>query len=124
MVRNEQQGSMTVGKKYLGKLDRALLKYVDEQLEGRTQPCPQSDVYSWGRLMQEMLSGIDMSRDDSCYEQAAAIYDGEISYGLAKIIRKCTYEQKEKRYAGAAEVIAALDGKKHLNESHRHMISV
>ena len=36
LVRNAQQGSMTVGKKYLGKLDRALLKYVDEQLKGRT----------------------------------------------------------------------------------------
>lgn len=95
-----------------------------EQLEGRTQPCPQSDVYSWGRLMQEMLSGIDMSRDDSCYEQAAAIYDGEISYGLAKIIRKCTYEQKEKRYAGAAEVIAALDGKKNLNSQFNIYIAL
>ena len=36
LVRNEQQGRMVVGKKYLGKLDRALLKYVDDQLKGRT----------------------------------------------------------------------------------------
>lgn len=36
LVRNEKQGSMTVGKKYLGKLDRALLKYTEELLKGRS----------------------------------------------------------------------------------------
>lgn len=36
LVRNDQQGRMVVGKKYLGKLDRALLKYVDDQLKDRT----------------------------------------------------------------------------------------
>ena len=35
VVRNERNGSMTVGKKYMGHLDRALLKYVDDQLKGR-----------------------------------------------------------------------------------------
>ena len=34
-VRTDKQGAMTVGKKYMGRLDRALMKYVDDQLEGR-----------------------------------------------------------------------------------------
>lgn len=36
IVRNDLNGSMTVGKKYMGKLDRAMLKYVEDQLAGRT----------------------------------------------------------------------------------------
>ena len=36
IVRNDLCASMTVGKKYMGKLDRAFLKYVEDQLEGRS----------------------------------------------------------------------------------------
>ncbi len=36
IVKNDRQGSMIVGKKYIGKLEGALLKYVDDQLKGRT----------------------------------------------------------------------------------------
>ncbi len=36
IVRNELHGSMTVGKKYMGRLDRAMLKYVEDQLAGRS----------------------------------------------------------------------------------------
>lgn len=36
LVKNDKQGVMGVGKKYIGKLDKALLKYVDDQLAGRT----------------------------------------------------------------------------------------
>lgn len=35
LVRNDLQGSMVVGKKYMGKFDRALLKYVEDTLKGR-----------------------------------------------------------------------------------------
>lgn len=35
LVRNDLQGSMVVGKKYIGKLDKSLLKYVDDQLKNR-----------------------------------------------------------------------------------------
>ena len=35
LVRNDLQGHMVVGKKYMGKFDRALLKYVDDTLKGR-----------------------------------------------------------------------------------------
>lgn len=36
LVKNERQGSMVVGKKYIGKLEAALMKYVDDQLKDRT----------------------------------------------------------------------------------------
>ena len=36
LVRNDRQGSMVVGKKYMGKLAPSLMKYVDDQLKGRT----------------------------------------------------------------------------------------
>ena len=36
LVRNDRQGSMVVGKKYMGKLTPSLMKYVDDQLKGRT----------------------------------------------------------------------------------------
>ena len=35
-VRHELGGAMTVGKKYMGRLDRAMLKYVDDLLKDRT----------------------------------------------------------------------------------------
>ena len=35
LVRNDLQGGMVVGKKYIGKLDKSLLKYVDDQLKDR-----------------------------------------------------------------------------------------
>ena len=35
LVRNDMQGGMVVGKKYIGKLDKSLLKYVDDQLKDR-----------------------------------------------------------------------------------------
>ena len=35
-VRQELGGAMTVGKKYMGRLDRAMLKYVDDLLKDRT----------------------------------------------------------------------------------------
>ncbi|MDO4573188.1 MAG: DegV family protein [Clostridia bacterium] len=35
MVRSELHGGMTVGKKYMGRLDRAMLKYVEDLLQGR-----------------------------------------------------------------------------------------
>ena len=36
LVRNDRQGSMVVGKKYMGKLAPSLMKYVDDQLKDRT----------------------------------------------------------------------------------------
>lgn len=36
LVRNDRQGSMVVGKKYMGKLAPSLMKYVDDQLMGRS----------------------------------------------------------------------------------------
>ena len=36
LVRNDRQGSMVVGKKYMGKLAPSLMKYVDDQLMDRT----------------------------------------------------------------------------------------
>lgn len=36
LVKNERQGSMVVGKKYFGKLESAIMKYVEDQLKGRT----------------------------------------------------------------------------------------
>ena len=36
LVRNDLQGSMVVGKKYMGKLLPSLMKYVDDQLKDRT----------------------------------------------------------------------------------------
>ncbi|MDP3448085.1 MAG: DegV family protein [Eubacteriales bacterium] len=36
IVRNDRQGSMVVGKKYMGKLAPSLMKYVDDQLKNRT----------------------------------------------------------------------------------------
>lgn len=36
LVRNDLQGSMVVGKKYMGKLIPSLMKYVDDQLKDRT----------------------------------------------------------------------------------------
>ncbi len=36
IVRNDRQGSMVVGKKYMGKLAPSLMKYVDDQLKDRT----------------------------------------------------------------------------------------
>ncbi len=36
IVKNERQGSMVVGKKYMGKLAPSLMKYVDDQLKDRT----------------------------------------------------------------------------------------
>ncbi len=36
LVKNEQQGGMGVGKKYVGRLEHAMLKYVDNQLAGRS----------------------------------------------------------------------------------------
>lgn len=35
IVRNDRQGSMVVGKKYMGKLSPTLMKYVDDQLKER-----------------------------------------------------------------------------------------
>lgn len=95
-----------------------------EQQSSMLKPCMQSDVYAWGRLMQEMLSGIDMSRDDSSGEQAAAVYGGEVSYGLVKIIRKCTSEKKEDRYGCADDVIMALEGRGHMNLRYNMYIAM
>lgn len=36
LVKNDRQGSMIVGKKYMGKLTPSLMKYVDDQLKDRT----------------------------------------------------------------------------------------
>ena len=36
LVRNDRQGYMVVGKKYMGKLAPSLMKYVDDQLMGRS----------------------------------------------------------------------------------------
>ena len=36
LVKNDRQGSMVVGKKYMGRLAPMLMKYVDDQLKGRT----------------------------------------------------------------------------------------
>ena len=36
LVRNDLNGSMVVGKKYIGRFDRSALKYVEDQLKGRT----------------------------------------------------------------------------------------
>ena len=36
IVKNDRQGSMVVGKKYMGKLAPSLMKYVDDQLKDRT----------------------------------------------------------------------------------------
>ncbi|MEN6636491.1 MAG: DegV family protein [Clostridiaceae bacterium] len=36
LVRNDRQGSMVVGKKYMGKLAPSLMKYIDDQLKDRT----------------------------------------------------------------------------------------
>jgi DegV family protein with EDD domain len=36
IVKNDRQGSMIVGKKYIGKFEGALMKYVDDQLKDRT----------------------------------------------------------------------------------------
>ena len=36
LVKNDRQGSMVVGKKYIGKLESAIMKYVEDQLKDRT----------------------------------------------------------------------------------------
>jgi len=36
LVKNDRQGSMVVGKKYFGKLESAIMKYVEDQLKDRT----------------------------------------------------------------------------------------
>ncbi len=36
LVKNDRQGSMVVGKKYFGKLESAIMRYVEDQLKGRT----------------------------------------------------------------------------------------
>lgn len=35
LVKNELQGNMVVGKKLIGKIDKVLMKYLDDQLKGR-----------------------------------------------------------------------------------------
>ncbi len=79
---------------------------------------PQCDVYAWGKLMQEMLSGIDMGTQESCSEQAEAVYGGEISYAMDRIIRKCLSQRKGERYSTARDVIDAMDSEANTNRRY------
>jgi hypothetical protein len=83
---------------------------------------PRSDVYAWGRLMQEMLSGVDMARRESCGEQAEAVYGSEVSYALSEIIRRCLSEDMSDRFGSACEVLDALDGRERVNRRYDRYI--
>ena len=58
LVRNELSGSMSVGKKYIGKLDKCLLKYVEDQLKGRTDICLDRVFITFSTMADETIEAV------------------------------------------------------------------
>jgi serine/threonine protein kinase len=80
---------------------------------------PQSDVYSLGVLLFEMLTGVKPFLGDTNTEVLMKIvkgkypspkkYNREIPWRLVKIVRKAMRREKNKRYINASELIRDLD---------------
>ncbi|HMS40941.1 MAG TPA: protein kinase [Pyrinomonadaceae bacterium] len=83
-----------------------------EQLRGKTLDT-RTDVFSFGALFYEMLTGLSPFRRDSSAEVISAILNDEPNWinlppELKPIIQKCLKKDKEKRYAAAGDILKDL----------------
>jgi serine/threonine-protein kinase len=85
-----------------------------EQVKGRRADV-RSDVFAFGAVLYEMLSGRRAFSGDSSIETLSAILteeprldDGGIPTGLEEILRRCLRKPPEERFASAGEVASAL----------------
>src|SRR5882762_7397917 len=82
----------------------------------RAQPAdPRSDIFSFGAILYEMLSGSGAFKSASAVETGYAILNGEptrlpaeVPTGLARIVERCLAKKPDDRFQSAREVIDAL----------------
>jgi serine/threonine protein kinase len=77
---------------------------------------PRSDIFSWGVVLYEMLSGRRAFREDSRFATMAAILhkepeplDSAIPADLRAIVARCLQKEPANRYATIFEAVADLD---------------
>ncbi len=88
-----------------------------EQVQGRDID-PRSDVFSFGAILSEMLSGRMAFRRETTAETMAAIQRDEppplaappdaVSAALDRVLRRCLRKDREERFPSALEVVEAL----------------
>jgi serine/threonine protein kinase len=88
-----------------------------ERVEGRPVDA-RSDVFSFGAVLYEMLSGSPAFSGDSAASTMAAVLDGDppelsrnaaIPSSLEQIVRKCLKKSSADRYGSAEDVADAID---------------
>ncbi len=97
-----------------------------EQVKG-SPPTPESDIFSFGAILYEMLSGQRAFHRDSAAETMSAILREEppdlsvtnqcISPGLDRIVRHCIEKSPEQRFHSAHDVAFALEALSGLSAS-------
>ena len=103
-----------------------------EQVKGRPADA-RSDIFSFGAILFEMLSGKRAFHADSAGETMAAILKEDppdlsvtnenISPGLERIVRHCLEKNPERRFQSASDIAFALEALSGLSASGRPAIS-
>lgn len=86
----------------------------------RAEPADhRSDIFSFGTILYEMLSGKRAFRGDSSIETMNAILNAEpaefsesevpVNPGLERIVRRCLEKARERRFQSASDLAFALD---------------
>ena len=78
-----------------------------------------SDIYSMGKTMYYMLTGLNPSQIPKDRLRPIREIDSSISVGLEKIVDKCCKENPDDRYQSCEELMYALQNYKTLDENYK-----
>jgi Tol biopolymer transport system component/predicted Ser/Thr protein kinase len=108
----QDEDTVTRGFSDHGKISGTLQYMSPEQLQGRAVD-PRSDLFSFGCVFYEMLSGRKAFDGDTAASIIAAIIDREpapirVSAGLDRVIRRCLDKDPDQRFQNALDLRFAL----------------
>jgi serine/threonine-protein kinase len=91
-----------------------------EQVEGRAEVDARSDVFSFGVMLYEMLSGVRPFRGSSSIEVLYGVLHRELQplqevcptvpADIAALVTRCLQKRPEERFASGRELVVALEG--------------